>query len=168
VLSIIGIILVTDPFGRIDTDPADQPLSTPNHIGHLPTDLVSKLVRIMICIPSIFGQAAERELPRSMADHLCHEAYRDSGEHEKGGRSGICRSDDDLLGLLPGLGSSRVRTVNTRVKIVADIRYLTTTRTALVGPITLYGWIVLFGVVLSPVFVKRALPVSASRALRYP
>lgn len=63
VLSMIGIALVTDPLERLNVESVGdgEPLSDHGGGGHLPNSLVSKLIGLIICIPSMFGQAAERE-----------------------------------------------------------------------------------------------------------
>lgn len=57
----VGIVLVTDPLERLAVKLPDdgQPLTRSDARGHLPNDLMSKLIGLILCIPSMFGQATE-------------------------------------------------------------------------------------------------------------
>jgi hypothetical protein len=66
-MSMIGIVLVTDPFrsSNIQTLPEDETLSISETDAHLPNTLLSKLIGVLFCIPSMFGQAAECKCRKS-------------------------------------------------------------------------------------------------------
>jgi hypothetical protein len=96
-------MLVTDPFGRPDVQlEVDLKRLSSLEGDHLSNTLVSKLVGIFFCIPSIFGQAAERE---SVCNQL---GLTFSGQYEEGWRSGFCRSNDGLFGFLTSVCRCRV------------------------------------------------------------
>jgi hypothetical protein len=63
----IGIVLVTDPFSssNIETVPEGENLSMNETDAHLPNILLSKLIGVLFCIPSMFGQAAECKCRKS-------------------------------------------------------------------------------------------------------
>jgi hypothetical protein len=64
VLSVIGVILVTDPFRKLDNAKSPIDLDAPTQEedrSHLSDTLVSKLIGVIYCIPGMFGQATECE-----------------------------------------------------------------------------------------------------------
>lgn len=102
----VGIVLVTDPFGGLDVEPLPEVRLEAD--GQFPNALVSKLIGIIFCIPSMFGQAAECKFVHFKHVITSSTDLITSGVYEEGRGPSHRSSDDGLSWILPCLCRCRV------------------------------------------------------------
>jgi len=142
----VGIILVTDPFGR----PASPHLGSNLHVrgtdDHLPTNLASKLIGLSLCLPDVATTAAESGSKSSS----CGESLNPSGDHAKDQRPSVHGADPHYPFTLPSSHSGSASQSPFRsTRADNDNRFLAASGTNLVAPNHTLGWILLLGVVVS-------------------